>query len=225
MTRILVVEDDPAICSCLEGDLRLEGYEVEIQRDGDAASVRLKAAAFDLIILDVMLPGRDGFEVCREARLHGIRTPVLMLTARAEEAEKVMGLEIGADDYVTKPFSPRELRARIKALLRRSSDAAPIRSYQFGDAIVDFGRYEIRRGSMSIELTPLELRLLTALIRAKGRTLTRDQLLNEVWGDGTFVTDRVVDNHITHLRKKIEPDPASPRYVVSVRGVGYRFED
>jgi two-component system alkaline phosphatase synthesis response regulator PhoP len=224
MARILVVEDDPAICACLEGDLRLEGYDVELQSDGVAASARIKEAAFDLIILDVMLPGKDGFEVCREARRCGVKVPVLMLTARSEVADKVIGLETGADDYVTKPFSPRELRARIKALLRRTS-ISPMQSYQFGDAIVDFGRYEIRRGGKPIDLTPLELRLLTALIRAKGRTLTRGQLLDDVWGEGTFVSDRVVDNHITHLRKKIEPDPASPRHVVSVRGVGYRFED
>ncbi len=223
MARILVVEDDAAIRVCLEGDLRLEGYDVDVESDGLAASRRIKQSSFDLIVLDVMLPGRDGYELCREIRRAGIRSAVLMLTARAGEAEKVMGLELGADDYVTKPFSPRELRARIKALLRRA-DSFPSEAFQFGDISVDFNRHEIRRSGRSISVTPIEFRLLSALIRANGRTLTRQQLLDVAWGDGTYVNDRAVDNHITHLRKKIEPDPDAPRYVISVRGVGYRFQ-
>ena len=223
MARILVVEDEPAIAVCLEGDLKLEGHEVEIAGDGETASLRARQQPFDLILLDVMLPRKDGFEVCRELRRAGVRTPIIMLTAKTQEAEKILGLELGADDYVTKPFSPRELRARIKAMLRRAGGELPQR-YRFGEVEVDFSRSELRRAGKPIEVTPLELKLLAAFIRSRGRTLTRDQLLDEVWGRGTYVTDRVVDNHITHLRKKIEPEPSRPRYLVSVRGLGYRFD-
>jgi len=223
MARILVVEDEPAIAVCLEGDLKLEGHEVEIAGDGETASLRVRQQPFDLILLDVMLPRKDGFEVCRELRRAGVRTPIIMLTAKTQEAEKILGLELGADDYVTKPFSPRELRARIKAMLRRAGGELP-ETYRFGEVEVDFRRSELRRAGKPIEVTPLELKLLAAFIRSRGRTLTRDQLLDEVWGRGTYVTDRVVDNHITHLRKKIEPEPSRPRYLVSVRGLGYRFD-
>jgi DNA-binding response OmpR family regulator len=223
MTRVLVVEDEASIALALEDDLKLEGYEVEILRDGETASRRAREQAFDLILLDVMLPRKDGFEVCRELRRAGLRTPILMLTAKTQEAEKVLGLELGADDYVTKPYSPRELRARIKALLRRAAGELPD-VYRFGDVEVDFVRYEVRRGGQRIETTPTEFKLLAAFVRRPGRVLTRDQLLDEVWGRGTFVTDRVVDNQITNLRKKIEPEPSRPRYLFNVRGVGYRFD-
>jgi len=223
MIRILVVEDEASICLALEDDLKMEGYEVEIVRDGETASRRAREQAFDLILLDVMLPGKDGFEVCRELRRAGLRTPILMLTAKTQEAEKVLGLELGADDYVTKPYSPRELRARIKALLRRAAGELPD-VYRFGDVEVDFARYEVRRAGRRIELTPTEFKLLAAFVRRPGRVLTRDQLLDEVWGHGVFVTDRVVDNQITNLRKKIEPEPSRPRYLFNVRGVGYRFD-
>jgi DNA-binding response OmpR family regulator len=146
-----------------------------------------------------------------------------MLTAKTQEAEKVLGLEMGADDYVTKPFSPRELRARIKAALRRGADD-DVSIYRFGDAEVDFGRCELRRAGKAVELTALEFKLLAALIRSGGKVLSRDRLLDLVWGPGTFVTDRVVDNHIVTLRKKVEPNPSEPRHIVSVRGLGYRFD-
>src|SRR5512136_2734405 len=206
MASILIAEDDRAIAACLEGDLKLEGYEVEIARDGDTASRRARECPFALILLDVMLPGKDGFEVCRELRRLGLRTPILMLTARTEEAEKVLGLELGADDYVTKPFSPKELRARIKAMLRRAG-GEPVETYRFGDVELDLARCELRRSGRPVETTPLELKLLALFVRSRGRTLTRDQLLDQVWGPGVFVTDRVVDNHINHLRRKIEPEP------------------
>jgi DNA-binding response OmpR family regulator len=223
MKRILVVEDEPAIAFGLQLDLKSEGYDVEIESDGESALQRARKEAFDLILLDVMLPRKDGFEVCRELRRGGSKTPVIMLTAKTQEAEKVMGLEIGADDYVTKPFSPRELRARVKAALRRTAeDDLPI--YRFGDAEVDFGRCELRRAGKPVELTTLEFKLLTAFIRNGGKVLSRDQLLDLVWGHGTFVTDRVVDNHVVTLRKKVEPEPSEPRYIVSVRGLGYRFD-
>ena len=223
MARILVVEDEPAIASALEDDLELEGYEVEVVHDGDTASLRAREQSFDLIILDVMLPRKDGFEVCRELRHTGFRVPVILLTAKTEESDKVLGLELGADDYVTKPFSPRELRARVKAALRRAAGGIP-EIYGFGDAEVDFTRCELRRGGRPVEMTPIEFKLLAAFIRHRSQTLSRDKLLDEVWGRETFVTDRVVDTHITNLRKKIEPTPSEPRFLVSVRGLGYRFD-
>jgi DNA-binding response OmpR family regulator len=223
MKRILVVEDETAIAFGLQLDLKSEGYDVVVESDGEGALRRAQKEAFDLILLDVMLPGKDGFEVCRELRRSGSKTPIIMLTAKTQEAEKVLGLEIGADDYVTKPFSPRELRARVKAALRRTAeDDLPI--YRFGDAEVDFGRCELRRSGKPVELTALEFKLLAVFIRQRGRVLRRDQLLDLVWGHGTFVTDRVVDNHVVTLRKKIEPDPSEPRYIVSLRGMGYRFD-
>src|SRR5689334_3961283 len=222
MARILVVEDDPAIALGLEDDLRLEGYEVDVVADGRAGSQLAREQAFDLILLDVMLPQKDGFEVCREIRRAGITTPILFLTARGEEAEKLLAFEFGADDYVTKPFSPREIRARIKALLRRSGGSEP-EVYRFGDAEVDLPRCELRRGGRVVELTPTEFQLLTLFIRKKGRTLSREQLLNEVWGPDIHTTDRVIDTHIVNLRKKIEPRPEKPEFLVSVRAIGYRF--
>ncbi len=223
MARILVVEDEANIALALEDDLKKEGYDVEIVGDGDRACDRALEAAFDLILLDVMLPRKDGYEVCRDLRRARVRTPILMLTAKTQEAEKILGLELGADDYVTKPYSPRELRARIKALLRRAADELP-EVFRFGDVEVDFARYEVRRGGRLLEVTPTEFKLLAALIRQRGRVLTRDQLLDLAWGQGVFVTDRVVDNQIVNLRKKIEPKPSKPRYLLNVRGVGYRFD-
>jgi DNA-binding response OmpR family regulator len=223
MMRILVVEDEPAIAFGLEADLKTEGYDVEVVCDGEAATRRAREGKFDLILLDVMLPRKDGFEVCRELRRAGFKTPIILLTARSQEVEKVMGLEWGADDYVTKPFSPPELRARIKAVLRRTSGEDEA-IYRFGDAEVDFARCELRRDGRTVEMTSLEFKLLTAFIRNRGRVLSRQRLLDEVWGPGTFITDRVVDNHIVTLRKKIEPEPHTPRYLVNVRGLGYRFD-
>jgi DNA-binding response OmpR family regulator len=223
MKRILVVEDDPAIAFGLQLDLKSEGYDVEIESDGESGLQRARKEAFDLILLDVMLPRKDGFEVCRELRRSGSKTPIIILTAKAQEEEKVMGLESGADDYVTKPFSPRELRARVRAALRRTAeDELPI--YRFGDAEVDFRRCELRRAGKPVELTTLEFKLLAAFVRSGGKVLSREQLLDLAWGHGTFVTDRVVDNHVVTLRKKVEPEPSEPRYIVSVRGMGYRFD-
>jgi len=224
MTRILVVEDDPNIALGLQYDLTLEGYSVEVARDGDSASQRARETAFDLIVLDIMLPRKDGFQVCRELRHAGVKVPILMLTAKTQEAEKVLGLELGADDYVTKPFSPLELRARIKALLRRTAPEAPD-VYRFENLEVDFDRCEVRRAGRRVELTPTEFKLLAALIRRRGRLLSREQLLDAVWGADSSPTDRVVDNHMMNLRRKIEPEPSAPRHLISVRGLGYRFEE
>jgi DNA-binding response OmpR family regulator len=224
MTKILIVEDEPAIVQALEDDLTLEGYRVEVIRDGRAAVTRAREEAFDAILLDIMLPGKDGFEVCRELRRSGVRTPILMLTARTQESDKVLGLETGADDYVTKPFGVRELRARVAALIRRSQAGSALPSVRIGEAEVDFSRGEIRRGDRTTPLTPIEFRLLQAFVRARGRILTREQLISEAWGPNTFVSDRVVDNHIGSLRKKLEPDATEPQYLRNVRGLGYRFD-
>lgn len=225
MTRILVAEDEPGIALGLEDDLRLEGWDIEMVADGLSAARRAREERFDLILLDVMLPGRDGFDVCRELRKAGVQTPIIMLTAKGQEAEKILGLDLGADDYVTKPFSPKELRARIRAALRRGSpEAGASDVYRFADNEVDSARCELRRNGAVVDTTATEFKLLSAFIRNRGRVLTREKLLDEAWGPGTFLTDRVVDNHVVALRRKIEVDPAEPRYLVSVRGVGYRFD-
>jgi len=223
MTRVLVVEDEPSIALGLEDDLTLEGYDVVVARDGNAGTKEALEQNFDVILLDIMLPGRNGFDVCRELRRRGITTPIIMLTAKAHEAEKVMGLELGADDYVTKPFSPAELRARIKAVLRRSTtEDTPV--YRFGDVEVNFSRFELRRGGNAVHVTPIELKLLATFVRNRGKVMRRAEIKDDVWGTDAFMTDRVIDTHIANLRKKIEPDVASPKYIVSVRGVGYRFD-
>ena len=225
MSRILIVEDDQAIAIALEDDLRLEGYSVEVVHDGESASRRARETEFDLILLDVMLPKKDGFEVCRELRRSGVASTILLLTARTQESEKVLGLDLGADDYVTKPYSPRELRARIRALLRRGvppeGDAEVVR---FGDCEFDFARAELRCAGRPVPTTPLEFKLLTLFTRRPGRVLTRRVLIDEAWGKETMITERVVDNQIANLRKKIEPSPTEPRYLKSIRGIGYRFD-
>ena len=224
MKRILVVEDEPAIALGLEDDLKIEGYEVEVVGDGAVACRRARETAFDLVLLDVMLPGKDGFEVCRELRRTGLRMPIIMLTARAQESEKVMGLELGADDYITKPFGTRELRARVKAMLRRAGGEADLELHRFGDVEVNFARGEVRKNGVAVELTPIEFRLLDLFVRSRGRILSRDQLVDGAWGTDTFGSARMVDNHIAKLRRKIEQDAANPRHLVNVRGLGYRFD-
>ncbi len=223
MTRILVVEDEAGIAFGLELDLKAEGYDVEVVGDGQSALELARQQEFDLMLLDIMLPRKDGFEVCRDLRRAGVGLPIILLTAKTQESDKVLGLECGADDYITKPFSPRELRARIKAVLRRTAKAAGD-VHRFGEVEVNFARGELRRAGISVEVTPLEFKLLEVFIRHRGRVLSRQQLLDAAWGRGIHVTDRVVDNHIVNLRKKIEPEAGQPRYLVSVRGLGYRFE-
>jgi DNA-binding response OmpR family regulator len=223
MSRILIVEDEPDIALGLEEDLKGHGHEVETVRDGEAASRRGREAGWDLILLDLMLPRKDGYEVCQQLRQAGVRTPIIMLTARTHEAEKIMGLDLGADDYVTKPFSPRELRSRINAVLRRTAEhSAGV--YRFGDCEVDFDRGQVRRGGAPLDVTALEFRLLSTFIRCRGRVLNRQQIIDGAWGQETSITDRVVDTHVLNLRKKIEPAPATPRFLTSVRGMGYRFD-
>ena len=223
MPRILIVEDEPDVAFGLTEDLRRHGYETEVAGDGEQALKLGSTSAFDLILLDVMLPRLDGFEVCRELRRRGVNTPIILLTAKAHETEKVLGLELGADDYLTKPFSPRELRARIKVRLRQPA-TVQANLIRFGDCALDFSRAELSRDGKPVELTPTEYRLLKALLENAGRVLTRQQLIDAAWETGTFITDRVVDTHVWSLRKKIEPNPAEPRCLHGVRGIGYRFD-
>ncbi len=223
MTRVLIVEDEDNIATLLRDDLKIEGYEAEIVSDGEQALAIVKEKDFDLILLDIMLPGMDGYEICRQLRRDETSIPIIMLTAKGQEAEKVLGLELGADDYITKPFSPLELRARIKAVLRRTSKDLPQR-YQFGKLEFDFLRYELRQEDHAMDMTPMELRLLAMFIQHRGRLLSRDQILDLAWGEEVYVSDRAVDTQISNLRKKIEPDPQAPEFIISIRGMGYRFD-
>jgi DNA-binding response OmpR family regulator len=225
MARILVVEDEPTIAMGLQDDLQLEGHVVDVVAEGAAAEALACARRHDLILLDVMLPKKDGFGVCRAIRRAGVRTPIIMLTAKGQDADKILGLELGADDYVTKPFSPRELMARVTAVLRRAADQPLLRSvYYFGGLTIDFGRFEASRDGRRIELTAMEFKLLRALVAHRGQALTHDQLIAQVWGRDVFLTDRVIYTHMNNLRQKIELDPGRPQLLISVRGVGYRFD-
>ena len=223
MNRILIVEDDPDIALGLERDLRSHGFGVEVVSDGENALLRGAEPSWDLILLDVMLPRKDGFEVCRRLRAQKVKTPVILLTAKTHEVDKVLGLEIGADDYVTKPFSPRELRARIHAVLRRTGEEKGD-VYRFGTCEVDVPRAILTKSGQPVDISALEFRMLIAFLRSGGRVLSRDQLIDMAWGTQISVTPRVVDTHIVSLRKLIEPDPANPRHLLSLRGLGYRFD-
>jgi two-component system alkaline phosphatase synthesis response regulator PhoP len=224
----LLVEDEPGLVLTLTDRLENEGYAVESAPEGNEALKKAAESTYDLVVLDVMLPGKSGFDVCRELRSRGSSTPILFLTARGEVADKVVGLKLGGDDYLTKPFDMMELTARVEALLRRSaanaadSGAAPAR-YAFGDVKVDFRKAEVTRGNMPIELSALEYKLLKYFIENRGATLSREELLSRVWGYDAFIHSRTVDVHVSGLRQKIEPNPARPRYVVTVHKLGYRF--
>jgi DNA-binding response OmpR family regulator len=223
MSRILIVEDEPTIAIALQDDLEAEGYEAEAVSDGLTALEKTRAGGWDLLLLDVMLPGKDGFTVLREMRKRGDETPVILLTARGQEQDRVTGLGLGADDYVTKPFSRQELLLRVQAVLRRSG-AGRAKGFRFGEIEVDCERGEVRRAGQVLEVTALEFRLLRMFLENQGKVLSIDRILELVWGKDTFQTDRVVYTHINNLRGKIEPAPAEPRYIVSVRGMGYRFD-
>ena len=224
MPKILIVEDEESILMALEDDLGLEGYAVTGETGGARGLERARQGDYDLIILDVMLPSLDGFEICKQLRAAGDTTPILMLTAKSQEIDKVLGLELGADDYVTKPFSPRELLARVKALLRRSKPAnPPLERFRFDDVDVDFKGHTVTKGVGPVELTATEFALLRLLINHRNEVVRRDVILNEVWGDDWEVFPRTVDTHVAQLRKKLENDPANPKYIVNVRGVGYKF--
>lgn len=226
--RILVVEDEETIAGLVSYNLRKEGFEVIISGDGLEALEKIKSEKFDLIILDIMLPGMDGYDICRLIRKEDISIPVIMLSAKNEELDKVLGLELGGDDYVTKPFSPRELIARVRALLRRTQNAqapADMEIICIDSLMIDLSRHEVKIDEREIQLTPKEFELLEYLIRHTGRAVSRDILLDQVW-DYDFAGDtRIVDVHISRLREKIEPDPKNPSFIQTIRGVGYKFKE
>lgn len=220
--RILVVEDDPSILLGLRMNLQREGYEVGLARDGEEGLARARGEQWDLILLDIMLPGLNGYELVCALRAERFRTPIVVLSARTAEVDKVMGLDLGADDYVTKPFSVVELLARVRAALRRAEQGGPP-PLTFGEVTVDTDTREVRRAGAPVELTATEFDVLLALLRARGRVLSREQLLDAVWDPSHEGTPRTVDNFVAQLRAKLERDPASPRYILTVRGVGYRL--
>ena len=226
--RILLVDDEQAIQTLLTYPLRRDGYEVVAANDGREALDRFAEQRFDLVVLDVMLPNLDGIEVCRRLRSRS-SVPIIMLTARDDEIDKVLGLEMGADDYITKPFSVREFRSRVRAALRRSEMQGTRPGAEEPIAVaglqIDFDRRAVTVRRRRVELTYVEFEVLSALARAPGKVLTREMLLEHVWGDSAYRDPRTIDVHIRHLREKLERDPASPEYLFTVRGVGYRFRD
>lgn len=224
--RILLVEDEPGLQLTLADRLRSEGYEVEVAGDGDTGYERATEETFDLIVLDVMLPGKNGFDVCRDLRRDGVTQPILMLTARDQVADKVVGLKLGADDYLTKPFESLELLARIEALLRRSATSATTHStdsYEFGDVTVDFRKAEVVRAGTPVQLSAREFQLLRYFIENRDSVLSRDELLNNVWGYDAMPSTRTVDVHVAWLRRKIEANPKHPEHIRTVHGMGYKF--
>jgi DNA-binding response OmpR family regulator len=224
MARILVVEDEPAMQGGLRDNLEVDGYEVTVVGDGQEGIRNLVGYTWDLVILDVMLPKKSGYDVLREARAKGVRTPVIMLTAKGEEVDKVLGLELGADDYITKPFSLREFLARVKAVLRRSEVSPGLQTkVTIGVTEIDLAAYTAVRGGEEIPMTSKEIEILKFLYEHRNTTVTRDQLLTEVWGYDESVSTRTVDNFILRLRQKIEMDPAHPRAILTIHGAGYKL--
>jgi two-component system alkaline phosphatase synthesis response regulator PhoP len=249
MRRVLVIEDEPGLVMALTQRFRSEGYEVETAEDGEQGLALGLNEPFDVIVLDLMLPSRNGFDVCRDLRQRGINTPIIMLTARGQVVDRVVGLKLGADDYLTKPFAMMELLARIEALLRRSAGAvqqdgvlasrqpsngssstarssgerSPVEVFQFGSVCVDFRRTVVSRDGKAVNISAREFKLLRYLIEHSGATVSRDELLNEVWGYNSLTTTRTVDVHISSLRQKIETDPRHPKSIVTIHGFGYKF--
>jgi two-component system, OmpR family, alkaline phosphatase synthesis response regulator PhoP len=226
--RILLVEDEPGLLLTLSDRLRREGYTVDTASDGDAGLEKGTTGGYDLLLLDVMLPKRNGLDVCRDLRQRGVSTPIIMLTARGQVVDKVVGLKLGADDYLPKPFEMMELLARIEARLRRhQADRHGTQeqggSYQFGDVRIDYRSAEIYRGDERVELSAREYQLLKYLIEHRGATVSRDQLLNDVWGYNAMPSTRTVDVHVAWLRQKIEPNPRHPQHLLTVHGLGYKF--
>jgi two-component system alkaline phosphatase synthesis response regulator PhoP len=222
--RILIIEDEPGIVMTLSDRLAREGYAVESSGDGESGLERATREPFDLILLDVMLPRLGGFDVMRDLRKRGIETPVIMLTARGQVIDKVVGLKLGADDYVTKPFEMVELLARIEAKLRRQPVAIhPAEGHQFGDIRMDFRKAEITKAGAPLDLSAREFQLLRYFVEHRGATLSREELLNEVWGYNSTPTTRTVDVHVAWLRQKIEPNPRHPQFILTVHGLGYKF--
>ena len=223
--RLLLVEDEPGLQLTLSDRLAAEGYAVETAGDGDTAIRRGSGEPFDIIVLDVMLPGRDGFEVARTLRQQGVMTPILMLTARSQVVDRVVGLKLGADDYLTKPFDTMELLARLEALLRRApaSSGVALERYQFGDVTVDVRKAEVTKSGEPLELSAKEFQLLRYFIENRGTTLSREKLLQDVWGYTAMPSTRTVDVHVAWLRQKLEPNSRVPQFILTVHGMGYKF--
>jgi two-component system alkaline phosphatase synthesis response regulator PhoP len=225
VSRILLVEDEPGLVMTLTDRLTAEGYDVDSATNAPAALEEASTGRFDAIVLDVMLPGGNGFDVCRAVRERGVQTPILMLTARGQVTDRVVGLKLGADDYLVKPFEMAELLARLEALLRRGAPprAAAPDAFRFGNIAVDFRRAEVHRGTEQLELSAREFKLLRYFIEHRGATLSRDELLNEVWGYNAMPSTRTVDVHVAWLRQKVEANPRHPQYILTVHGLGYKF--
>lgn len=224
MKRILVIEDEPQMLLGLRDNLELEGYDVVTAADGEEGLAKAASSHPDLVLLDVMLPRTNGFDVCRTLRERANGTPIVMLTARSAETDKVLGLELGADDYVTKPFSITELLARIRAVLRRSGARPQMQDVvRIGDLDVDFKRHQARRGRQKVEFTAREFDLLRYFVRHTGAVVTREQILNEVWGYEEYPTTRTIDNFVAKLRQKIERAPHEPEHILTIHGSGYKF--
>lgn len=224
--RVLVVEDEPGLVLTLTDRLKSEGYEVDAAGDGPTGLERASAERWDVILLDVMLPGANGFDVCRDLRQRGVTTPVIMLTARGQVVDRVLGLKLGADDYLTKPFDMLELMARIEVQLRRVSAATgtAVTRYRFADIEVDVRKTEVRRAGALVDVSAREFLLLKYFLEHADATLTRDELLNEVWGYNSMPSTRTVDVHVAWLRQKIEENPRQPKHILTVHGLGYKFK-
>jgi two-component system alkaline phosphatase synthesis response regulator PhoP len=226
MSKILIVEDEPDMVLGLKDNFEFEGYEVLTASDGQMGLEKARSQKPDLVVLDIMLPKLSGLEVCKTLRGEGFESPIIMLTARGQEIDKVVGLELGADDYVTKPFSIRELLARVRAILRRSEGKKKrLARYRFADVELDFETYRARRGEEALDLSPREFELLRYLIERKGETVSRDRLLEDVWGYESYPSTRTVDTHIAKLRAKIGDSGSEPRYILTIHGSGYKFVD
>ena len=225
--KILIIEDEPGILLSLKDEFEMLGYVVDEAEDGGKGLELARQLKPDLIILDIMLPVLDGYDVCKKLRMEGNNTPIIMLTVRDQEVDKVLGLELGADDYVTKPFSYRELTARVKAIFRRIEDSGQgLTRHSFGNIEVDFEKYEAKKEGKKLYLTSLEFHILKFFIQNKERVISRDSFLDRIWGkDNVSVSFRTIDSHIVNIRKKIEADPANPKHILSIRGIGYRFVD
>ena len=223
--RILLVEDEPGLRVTVSDLLMAEGYEIETASDGEAGLAQAASGDFDLVVLDVMLPKRTGFEVCRELRQRGIDTAILMLTAKTQVVDRVVGLKLGADDYLTKPFDPAELLARVEALLRRvrKNGRTPVRSFRFAEIEVDFDRAEVRKRGEPVNLAGKELQLLRYLVDHRGKVVPREELLQQVWEYSGDVSSRTIDVHVAWLRQKLEDNPQNPVHIQTIRGKGYRF--
>jgi DNA-binding response OmpR family regulator len=223
MKRLFIIEDDPAIREGLEVSFREAHYEVESEEDGERGFLKVKRNPPDALILDLMLPTKNGEDICRDLRAAGVQTPILMLTSKGSELDKVLGLELGADDYLTKPFSLRELHARVKALLRRSPETHPVEEMEINGIWLNTRTREVLRDGTAIDLSTREFDILVYMMQHKNEVITRDMLLDDVWGYEHYPTTRTVDNYILSLRKKIEVEPSQPRYIITVHTSGYKF--